>query len=424
MPHSIAPLRIETMSQGSRSAQQPNVLFFSSYVSWESGASHALREIVKRVARNGIKPLVVIPECTDSFSMFPKKEFDVEYLKIERPRRTWNTLTQMKYLLAFPPTLYSLRQLIRTRGIHLVHFNEITDFIAGIAARGCGIPCVCHVRADGIPNPYRWLLVAMMKRITDAIIVPSESTAAWIIAEAAELAGRVRLIRDYAIDSSSFQQPVSGSEFRLNLGIPPAAILVVLVSKLVTPKGHECFIRAAEKVFQESREILFVVVGGPVPGHELEASEIKTLAEQLIPGPAFRFVGPRSDLCSIYSAADIVVHCPIYPDPYPTVVLYAMLLGKPVIGSDIGGIPEQIEHNKTGLLIAPDNPDALAAAVLRLARDPAKRESLGAAARKRTKQGWAPETHGQLLATLYAEVIERSRLHKNGGRQTTQIIEV
>jgi glycosyltransferase involved in cell wall biosynthesis len=92
-----------------------------------------------------------------------------------------------------------------------------------------------------------------------------------------------------------------------------------------------------------------------------------------------------------------------------------MLAGKPIIGSHIGGIPEQIDHDRTGVLIAPGNPNALANAILELASDRAKRESLGLAAKKGINESWAPQTQGRLLAELYCEVIKRHFPQREGG---------
>ncbi len=97
-----------------------------------------------------------------------------------------------------------------------------------------------------------------------------------------------------------------------------------------------------------------------------------------------------------------------------------MFAGKPVIGSDIGGIPEQIDHDKTGILVPPGDPDALANAILQLASDPAKRESLGSAARSRISESWVPETQGRLLAELYCEVIQRHFPQREGGSRLDQ----
>ena len=383
-------------------------------MTWDGGACRALRETVKRVAAVGIRPLVVIPEGLDSREMFPESKFDVVYLKMQRPRRTWNPLVHARFLLLFPSTFRSLRRLIKQRGIQLVHFNELLDFTAGLAAASCGVPCVCHVRAHRLPNPYRWAFVKTLEATTDAVVVPSRYTAEWINAESAELARRVRLIYDFAWEDGGLKVPDSGPCFRCELGLTPGQILVVLVSRLLPLKGHDCFIRAAEKVLKTSDNVRFAIVGGPVQGREKEAAAIKALGEKLAPPPGLRFFASRQDLGPVYSAADIVVHCPTYPDTYPTVVLLPMFAGKAIVGSDIGGIPEQIEHNKTGVLVPPNNAGALADAILDLAGDPAKRESLGIAARKAIKERWAPESQGRLLAELYSEVIRNRSANGNG----------
>ena len=402
----ISPLiRNTEMKSSLRYSERPRILFFTTYVSRESGATHALLQTIRRIEATGIKAMVVIPDCPDSHEMFPPDAFDVVYLKLRRPRRSWNPLLQLRYFLMFPMTFFALRRFIREKNPDLVHFNEITDFIGGLAARACGVRCVCHVRADRFANPYRWLLLFMLKRTVDAIVVPSKLNAQWISAEDRELAARTRLVYDYAFDVREYRRPVSGLEFRRELGIAADEIVVLLVSKLVLPKGHECFIRAADNVLQRTKGIIFVVVGGAVPGHEDEADAIQSLAKTLVPQASFRFVGPRSDLPSIYAACDIAVHCPVYPDPYPTVVLLPMLVGKPVIGSNIGGIPEQIDDRETGMLVPAGDPEALADTILKLAGDPVLRARLGSAAVRSIGNRLAPDTQGRLLAELYAEII-------------------
>jgi glycosyltransferase involved in cell wall biosynthesis len=258
-------------------------------------------------------------------------------------------------------------------------------------------------------------LLSALRATTDAIVVPSKSTTAWITAVAADLSARIRLVYDYAFDVTDYLSPHPDPAFRQELGIPRDEVLVVLVSKLVTPKGHLCFIRAAEKVLKQSKGVHFVIVGGTVPGREADASAIRTLGEMLTPAPGLRFMGPRSDLPSIYAACDIAVHCPVFPDTYPTVVLLPMLAGKAVIGSNIGGVPEQIEHNRTGILVPPDDAEALAQAIMSLVRDPAGRTCLGSAAMSTIKSGLEPETQGRILADLYEEVMNANRRPADGG---------
>ena len=121
------------------------------------------------------------------------------------------------------------------------------------------------------------------------------------------------------------------------------------------------------------------------------------------------------DLPAVYAACDIAVHCPVFPDTYPTVVLLAMAAGKAVIGSATGGIPEQINDGETGLLVPANDPEALAQAILELARDPDRRKSLAAAARTKVREEFAPETQVRLLMEVYAEVAGREHALRTEG---------
>jgi glycosyltransferase involved in cell wall biosynthesis len=386
--------------------QHPKVLYFSTYVSRESGASHALRELIRNVASRGLRALAVLPDSPDSREMFPAGEFDVVYLPIERPRRTWNLGIHARWLVNAPTIFFALRRLVCERGVDLVHCNEITDFLGGLAARSCGVPAVCHVRADRPANPFRAALLRMLESVSDAVVVPSKSAERWIRRDSWRLAGRTQLIYDCAFDFRAYDPLPSGEGIRREWKIAPGEILVLLVSKLVAPKGHECFIRAAEIAGEISERVRFVIVGGSVPGHESEAAAIHQLAREITPAPALLFAGPRADLAAVYAACDIAVHYPVYPDPYPTVVHLAMAAGKPVIGSAIGGIPEQIEHERTGLLVPAADPAALAAAILHLARHAELRASLGSAGWQAIRARFSPTVQAQRLTELYAHVLD------------------
>src|SRR5689334_12387034 len=179
------------MGQPIQTGSQYRVLFFTTFVSTESGASYALRETVRRLSSRGIRVTLVIPESKDSRYMFPQSEFEVEYLEMPRPRQTINCLQHAHYLLSIPRTIFAICNTIRARRIGIVHMNEITDLIGGIAARLSRVRTVCHVRTDGIPNPYRSLVLLALEATSNSIIVPSRSTAAWLSSDRPRLAGRI-----------------------------------------------------------------------------------------------------------------------------------------------------------------------------------------------------------------------------------------
>jgi glycosyltransferase involved in cell wall biosynthesis len=88
------------------------------------------------------------------------------------------------------------------------------------------------------------------------------------------------------------------------------------------------------------------------------------------------FVQDRCDLDSLYQAADIAI-LPSHEEGFPNAVIEAMAAGLPVIATDVGGIPDAIEHGQTGLIVPPRQPAALGAAILELARDPVRRRQFG-----------------------------------------------
>jgi glycosyltransferase involved in cell wall biosynthesis len=100
--------------------------------------------------------------------------------------------------------------------------------------------------------------------------------------------------------------------------------------------------------------------------------------------PHVTFAGPVPYACIVdyYGAADVVVQ-PSLSDAFPGPILEAMASGLPVVATRVGGIPESVEHEKTGLLVEPGDPQALARAILRLLTDDSLRRAMGKAARQR-----------------------------------------
>jgi len=168
--------------------------------------------------------------------------------------------------------------------------------------------------------------------------------------------------------------------------------VVLFVGKLSPGKGTADFLNAADLVHRRHRDAVFVLVGeGQVP----------------VPvAPWLRRLGrlDNRDVLALYAAADVVVVPSVIPDALSRVVLEAMAAGRPVIGTTVGGTPELIEAETTGLLVARSDQTALAAAITRLLDDPALAGRLGAAARARVETRFSPEASVDRLLALYAAV--------------------
>ena len=102
-------------------------------------------------------------------------------------------------------------------------------------------------------------------------------------------------------------------------------------------------------------------------------------------GDRVHLVGFRDDIPDVMNAWDVVVHASVRPEPFGRVILEGMLLGKPVMATAAGGVPELIEHGRTGFLVPPGD----AAALARLSAPRARRARRGAGGRRAGARAWA-----------------------------------
>jgi len=178
--------------------------------------------------------------------------------------------------------------------------------------------------------------------------------------------------------------------------------LVGVVAQLKPKKGLSTFLEAAARVSPLLPNLRFLVVGdGPL------REELETLAEHLDLDRHVRFLGFRSDARALVELLDVLV-VPSLSEGTPLVVLEAMAAGIPVVASAVGGIPDQIRHEREGLLVPPGDSTALGDALLGLLRNPAHARRLGEAGRRR----WASEfNHATMVGRV--EAVYRSALGRS-----------
>lgn len=175
--------------------------------------------------------------------------------------------------------------------------------------------------------------------------------------------------------------------------------IVGFVGRLVDQKGCETLIRAIPDVRRAHPSARFVLVGdGPLKG------ALEALSRTLGVTESVDFVGYQAEPSAYMARMDVVVIPSIY-DPFPLVTVEAMELGRPVVASAVGGIPEAVVDGRTGFLVPPRNPKALATAVSRILDDPALAARLGEAARARAISEFSPEVSAAKYADLYRRLL-------------------
>jgi glycosyltransferase involved in cell wall biosynthesis len=182
---------------------------------------------------------------------------------------------------------------------------------------------------------------------------------------------------------------------RRALGIPAGCPVIGTVTRLEPQKANEVFLRAVARVIHQVPKLVTLIAGdGP------QRKELEDLAAHLGLTGRVRFLGWRDDAVELLGALDIFCMSSRW-EGCPMVLLEAMAMRCPVVATDIGGVREIVVNEETGLLVAPDDPEALANAVLRLLSADAESDRMAAAGRRRVEQLFGAENMLAAYARLY-----------------------
>lgn len=212
-------------------------------------------------------------------------------------------------------------------------------------------------------------------------------------------------------DASEFA-PIDQAQARQRLGVPADAFVVLQLGRMVARKGVDNVIQAIGKLPAEARKrVRLYVVGGntvqPDVAATPELGRLQAVAAAAGVSAQTVFVGKRgrADLRAWYSACDVFVSTPWY-EPFGITPVEAMACGRAVIGADVGGIRSTVRDGRTGFLVPPKNPEALAERLLQLMQQPDLCRELGQAGliRARMLYTWLGVA-GQLEKT-YRNAIE------------------
>lgn len=184
------------------------------------------------------------------------------------------------------------------------------------------------------------------------------------------------------VDLVRFRPDGPATDLKGPLGLPASGPLVGMVGVLAPWKGHDVFLGAAARVLQDMPTAGFLIVGDEAyqtHGHAGWRAHLQEEARRLGVAHAARFLGWREDVPEILRALDIAVHASVRPEPFGRVLAEAQACGIPVVAARGGGTGEVVAEGETGLLVAPGDEAALAAAILALLADAPRRRAMGAA---------------------------------------------
>jgi glycosyltransferase involved in cell wall biosynthesis len=355
------------------------VLYLSLYPTL-GGAEKALLHLLAALDRTRVRPIAVLP--AEGPFLKALQAAGVETVVEPFPTPPLYRLASPRVWAALRRASARLSRLVEERQVSLVHCGDLLAVLLVLPALRRGVGLVYQVNYLG-GRGRRWALrlVSSLER---------QVTVAWSHAQRDEICrGRASPacspVVVYPGLLPSDLQGGDGAAFRREIGVPPHAPLVGMLSRFDAWKGHHVFLEAARQVLSVRKDTRFAVIGGALNADWLPhvgryEAEVREAARRLSLEEALVFVPHREDVAGALAALDIVV-CPSLGEPFGMVVIEAMAAGRPIVASDSGGPAEILRHDDTGVLFPTGDPYALARALTTLLDAPPSGQRLGAAAR-------------------------------------------
>lgn len=211
------------------------------------------------------------------------------------------------------------------------------------------------------------------------------------------------------------------NDFRDKYGIPQDNVIVLCVSRIDPRKGQEYLIRAMKDVVAKYPKTTCVFIGNgsltkKIMGRQSHLEKLEALVSSLGMDDYVKFLGKvgQEDLVKAYDACDVLVQ-PSVNEGFGLVISEAMCFSKPVIGADVGGIPEQVYDGVNGFLFKPRDHAALAERITMLIGHPAVREQMGKAGRDLVTRQFCVERGFKDHTDIYDSIYMRRRISDDTG---------
>lgn len=293
------------------------------------------------------------------------------------------------------------KRLLKDEHVDLIHAHEFDANVQGtFVATLSGIPLVATVHGKNYfweklrrRLAYRWV----SRRAT--MVTVSENLKHFVVEKVGIDPGQVKVVYN-GVDVLPQIDPFDIGKCKEDLGLPSGNQIVGVVGNLYPVKGHQYLIASIPAVLAKCPNTTFVFAGRG----QLEA-ELKSQAFQLGVNEQIRFLGLRQDIPRILSMLDVFV-LPSLSEGLSMAILEAMVAGKPVIATDVGGNPELVEDGETGYLVPSQNSQALADRLITMLTNSARALQFGETGQRRAQGRFSLQTMVREYQVLYDQCIQ------------------
>ena len=282
-----------------------------------------------------------------------------------------------------------------------------------MAARLAGVPIRLHTFHVNIFEGYDWRpferplylgLERFAARGSDRLICLSDELGAQLrelgIGEKSQFRAITLGVDLTPFRASPAQIVTARAQIRAELKLPPDAPLVGVIARLAPVKSIKTALKAAALLGETRPDVQFVFVGeGP------SRARLEALARELGLGNRAHFLGLRSDIARLNWSFDCVLLTSLQ-EGTPISIIENLAAARPVIATDVGGVRRLVEHQSTGLLIPPRDPNAAAQAIIRVLNEPQVAAKWGECGQQMVQREWSLQRMLDQHRALYREVLE------------------
>jgi glycosyltransferase involved in cell wall biosynthesis len=291
---------------------------------------------------------------------------------------------------------------MKQRNISLLHLNNSiirnNDWMLG--AQLARVKCITHER--GI-NQYYPLLARYYARKLNAIICISNAVRDNLRAKQIDPGNLVTIYN--AIDPRVVKVDQTEAEIRQQHGIGDNNRLIGVIGNIKEWKGQETAIRAMPEVLRHYPDTLCLLVGDTAEDDMYYKERLLTLMTELGVERHIIFTGYTKNVANYLNAMQLVLHTSVEPEPFGRVLIEAMSMKKPVLGTRAGAVPEIIDEGKTGYTFAAGDDQTLSNAIIELLSDPARADQMGEQGYQRLIDNFHISVNVANTQKLYREIL-------------------
>jgi glycosyltransferase involved in cell wall biosynthesis len=296
--------------------------------------------------------------------------------------------------------VFRLREIMKRHRIEIVNTHKPKPHtLALLAAITAQVPVVVATRRVSFPlrrHPFRWAkwvagvdkIIAVARSVEESLIrsgVPAE-----------------KVVTIYgAIDLNRFRPAAPDPALQAELGIEEGTWIVGKVADYRPWKGYGVYLEAASMVLKEEPRVRFLAIGGKSDYF----NEMQAQARRLSIENQVTFTGFRDDVERFYPLMNVSVNCSTAGEGLPGVLRESLAMEVPVVATDVGGNREVVIDDQTGRLIPPNDPGALARAILDLLSDRETALRLGRKGRSFVEHNFSVETMVAGTEALYQTLV-------------------